>query len=182
MKIYTKTGDLGQTSLFDGERVKKSNLRLQVYGELDGLNVVIGKCRFKNDIIELNDILERITNEIFIMCSVLATKDLNFLPDNCKNIDFSKVDHLESVMDDLTEKMPKLTNFIFPGGSELSLLFHEARVVIRKAERIAVELTDFEKIDAGVLIYLNRLSDLFFTFARYANFKLSIEEEVWKVA
>lgn len=179
MKIYTKTGDDGTTSLFDGKRVKKYDLRLKTYGELDSLNVILGWCRLKNNNIEIAEILLKITNDIFVISSILATKDLTKLPEKLKNVDFELIKQFELLMDKLTNEMPKLTNFILPGGSELSLHYHEARVTTRNAERYIVELADCEKIDLDLVKYLNRLSDLFFTLSRYANFEAGVAEEIW---
>jgi cob(I)alamin adenosyltransferase len=180
MKIYTKTGDTGMSSLFDGGRVKKYDLRLKTYGELDHLNVIIGWCRLKNSDKKIAEILLGITNDIFVISSILATKDLDKLPEKFKNQDFKAIYDFESLMDELTAEMPELTNFIFPGGSELSLLFHEARVITRAAERYIVELADTEFVQPALISYINRLSDLFFTLARYSNFIEKIEEEIWK--
>lgn len=180
MKIYTRTGDEGMSSLFDGGRVKKYDLRLKTYGELDHLNVILGGCRLKNTDERVADILVKITNDIFVISSILATKDLSKLPESLKKIDFAVVEDFEKLMDELTSEMPELKNFILPGGSELSLLFHEARVITRTAERYIVELADNDDIDLALVKYVNRLSDLFFTLARFANFRVGIEEEVWK--
>jgi cob(I)alamin adenosyltransferase len=180
MRIYTRTGDEGTSSLFDGGRVKKYDLRLQTYGELDSLNVIIGWCRLKNNNPELAAMLLKITNDIFVISSILATKDLSKLPEKLKTIDENSTKSFEDLMDKLTAEMPPLTNFILPGRSELSLLYHEARVVTRKAERLIVELADQEQIDSSLIKYINRLSDLFFTLARYANFTQNIEEEIWE--
>jgi cob(I)alamin adenosyltransferase len=179
MRIYTRTGDQGLSSLFDGERVKKYHLRLKTYGELDYLNVIIGWSRLKNTIPKIDSVLLKITNDIFIISSILATKDLSKLPENLKTIDENSTLDFEVLIDELTSEMPALTNFILPGGSELSLYFHEARVIARTAERYVVELADEEDIDKNLIIYINRLSDLFFTLARYANFALKVDEDVW---
>jgi cob(I)alamin adenosyltransferase len=179
MKIYTKTGDTGMSSLFDGGRVKKYNLRLKTYGELDHLNVVLGWCRLKNDNSEINELLLKITNDVFVISSILATQDLSKLPEKFKSVNFEVISEFETMMDKFTAEMPDLKNFIFPGGSELSLYFHEARVIARSAERYIVELADNEDIDESLIKYINRLSDLFFTLARYANFAAGVKEEVW---
>lgn len=180
MKIYTRTGDEGMSSLFDGGRVKKYDLRLKTYGELDHLNVILGWCRLKNTDERVAELLVKITNDIFVISSILATKDLSKLPESLKKIDFAVVEDFEKLMDELTSEMPELKNFILPGGSELSLLFHEARVITRTAERYIVELADNDDIDLALVKYVNRLSDLFFTLARFANFSVGKEEEVWK--
>jgi cob(I)alamin adenosyltransferase len=180
MRIYTRTGDEGMSSLFDGQRVKKYNLRLKTYGELDSLNVTLGWCRLRNSDTKIAEMLLKITNDIFVISSILATKDLTKLPDNLKHIDESSTKEFEDLMDELTTQMPDLTNFILPGGSELSLYYHEARVITRTAERYIVELSDEEDIDQNLVKYINRLSDLFFTLARYANFVDGVKEEVWK--
>lgn len=180
MRIYTRTGDEGTSSLFDGKRVKKYHLRLKTYGELDALNVVLGWCRLENKNPIIANMLLKITNDIFVISSILATEDLTKLPDNLKTIDENSTLDFEQLMDKLTDEMPKLTNFILPGGSAESLRYHDARVITRKVERFMVELAENEVIDSSLIKYVNRLSDLFFVLARYANFKLGIEDEIWR--
>jgi cob(I)alamin adenosyltransferase len=179
MRIYTRTGDEGTSSLFDGKRVKKYDLRLKTYGELDALNVILGWCRLENDNEKIGEMLSKITNDIFVISSILATEDLTKLPKNLKTIDENSTTEFEILMDELSAEMPELTNFILPGGSSKSLRYHEARVITRKVERFMVELTEQEDIDLSLVKYVNRLSDLFFVLARYANYSLKIEEQIW---
>lgn len=181
MRIYTRTGDEGNSSLFDGKRVKKYHLRLKTYGELDALNVVLGWCRLENKNPRIEKVLLKITNDIFVISSILATENLNKLPENLKKIDENSTVEFEQLMDELSDEMPELSNFILPGGSVESLRFHEARVITRKVERFMVELAENEIINVSLIKYVNRLSDLFFVLARYANFELGIGENVWSI-
>ncbi len=157
MKIYTRTGDEGGSSLFDGSRHKKSDPRFHVLGELDRLNVILGRCG------------SDLQAEIFSLSSELALAE--------SEIDwYGRVSEIESQIDELSSKLPELKNFILPGGCELALNYHEARVQTRYVERLLVELKD---VDASILKYVNRLSDLFFVLARSANLEAGVEEVIW---
>ncbi len=181
MSIYTKTGDKGKTSLFSGKRVWKDDIRIEAYGALDELNSVIGiilslntKSTKKNKYI--NQILLDIQTTIFPICSYLAD-----LPDILGDIDFkNKLKTHESQIDHMTSLLPQLTSFILPGGGVVGAHLHLARTVSRRAERLIIKLHKREKVDVRVIQYVNRLSDLFFTLARYANYIEHKKETTWE--
>ncbi|KKR33044.1 MAG: ATP/cobalamin adenosyltransferase [Candidatus Gottesmanbacteria bacterium GW2011_GWA2_41_12] len=178
MKIYTKTGDCGETSLYGGKRVFKSNTRIDSYGGVDELNSLIGLVTSKLVIGNSNDeriksFLTEIQGDLFLIGGNLAGSplELTVLPE--------RVEEMEKLIDELSTKLPELNNFILPGGGELGSLSHLARSVTRRVERQAVKLSQEEDVDKRILIYLNRLSDLFFTLARYFNLKDNKEEIIW---
>lgn len=170
MKIYTKTGDAGQTSLFSGQRVPKNHMRLHVYGTLDEMNGFIGLARVRNTNLYLEQLASRLQTLVFILCSDLATP----LPpdgqaDLVERIRAGHTRYLEKCIDGLTAELPPLKNFILPGGSECSVAFHLARTACRRAERWLVSIPEEEGINPEARILVNRLSDYLFTLARYAN-------------
>lgn len=189
MRIYTKTGDEGMSSLFDGKRVKKYDLRLQTYGEFDYLNVVVGRVREKincndnNNFKGADEIVEYLVSlqkDIFAICSILATEDLSKLPEKVSSVDWAeRVSEMEGWIDKMTDELPVLKSFILPGGKCAGLWSHDARVVCRKCERYLVELMESVMVDEGILKYVNRMSDFFFTLSRYANFYEGVEELEW---
>ena len=170
MKIYTKTGDNGETSLFGGKRVRKDNPRISAYGTVDELNAVLGIVVTEVKDEELNSVLQSLQNELFVLGSDLATPAdkgnkgfviPRIVKENCE--------HLEILIDKYDAKLPELKNFILPGGSKGAANLHLARTVCRRAEREVVSLSKNEEINSEVEIYLNRLSDLLFVLARYQN-------------
>ena len=179
MKIYTKTGDNGNTSLFGGERVHKNNLRISAYGTIDELNAIIGVAISNEINNEIKIELEKIQNMLFVIGSELATPE-NIKSDLIKKITESDSEILEKLIDKFDEKLPLLKSFILPGGSKGSANLHYARTICRRAERILVELDLKENVNHNLLVYLNRLSDLLFIFARYENFITSTPEIEWK--
>lgn len=187
VKIYTKTGDRGTTSLFGGKRVDKNSLRIKAYGEVDELNSLIGvviseidyfKVRPSKKVSPFKKKLTRIQAELFVLGADLAT------PYNVKvkvpRVTKSFVTRLEKEIDKWSTSLPKLKNFILPGGSSVGAKLHLARTVARRAERSIVELSGQEKINPNVQIYINRLSDWLFTLARYINKLEGKVEIVWK--
>ena len=175
-RIYTRTGDGGDTRLATGETVKKSDLRVEAYGAVDETNAVVGLVRLHTgDDVELDAMLERIQNELFDLGADLATperddKALGWTP--LRIID-SQVERLEGEIDRLNAGLEPLTSFVLPAGTPLAAYLHLARTVGRRAERVAVALAQApgEAIGPPALKYLNRLSDLLFVMARYANAK-----------
>ncbi|MDP2037370.1 MAG: cob(I)yrinic acid a,c-diamide adenosyltransferase [Ignavibacteria bacterium] len=170
MKIYTKTGDNGETSLFGGKRVRKDNPRISAYGTVDELNAVLGIVVTEVKDEELNSVLQSLQNELFVLGSDLATPAdkgnkgfviPRIVKENCVR--------LEMLIDKYDAKLPELKNFILPGGSKGAANLHLARTVCRRAEREVVSLSKNEEINSEVEIYLNRLSDLLFVLARYQN-------------
>ena len=177
MPIYTRKGDKGQTSLFDGTKVPKSDLRVEAYGTVDELNSVIGAAlahlkRGKSMFVRKE--LERIQNDLLDIGSALAMPGAMPVP----SID-DRVSDFERHVDELTNSMPDLRNFIIPGGSQAGALLHVARTVCRRAERRIVALMHTEPIDEAVVKYINRLSDLLFTMARHVNFDDDKREITW---
>lgn len=179
MKIYTKTGDDGSTSLFGGTRVQKNNIRINAYGTIDELNSVIGIAVSGdlNDEIKLE--LENIQNVLFQIGSELASPE-NVKSNIIKRTSEADIKNLETLIDKFDEKLPPLKNFILPGGNNSAAQLHFARTICRRAERIIVELKEFELVSKNVLIYVNRLSDLLFVLARYQNLSRSTAEIIWK--
>ena len=180
MKIYTKTGDKGSTSLFDGKRVKKYAERVEAYGTVDELNSVIGIALSYKIPDNLEALLVKISNMLFVLGSDLATPLSSKNEDKISRISESDIDFLEKSIDDLTSELPELKNFILPGGSRAGSFLHLARTVCRRAERLTVSLSEREEIGLSPIIYLNRLSDFLFTAARYANHKSGFTERNWE--
>lgn len=177
MPIYTRTGDKGQTSLFDGTRVPKSHMRVDAYGTVDELNSMIGAAiahlkKGKSMVIRRE--LEHIQNDLLDIGSGLAMPAS--IPINTLE---KRIKHFESTIDNLTAVMPELKNFILPGGSQAGSLLHVARTIARRAERKTVLLMQHETIYEGIVKYLNRLSDLLFTMARHVNYDEKQKEQKW---
>ncbi len=179
MKIYTKTGDKGDTSLFGGQRVPKDALRIEAYGTVDELNSVLGIVRADNTENEIDSIIGRIQNDLFVLGADLATPRSQSSK-SIKRIDAKDSRHLEKTIDQLEEHLKPLKTFILPGGSTVAARLHFARTVCRRAERSVVRLSRNEDIGDGITIYLNRLSDLLFVLARYANHTTGVPEIKWK--
>ncbi|MFC1810144.1 cob(I)yrinic acid a,c-diamide adenosyltransferase [Patescibacteria group bacterium] len=168
MKIYTKTGDKGKTSLCDGEKVSKSSLRVCAYGDLDELSSAIGFAIAINRARGVKKVLEKVQRDLFLMASHVATcnKDAH---DVLPKFDLTKVRELEAVIDDFSEGLPKLHKFLLPGGTKAACAIHMARTVCRRAERTCVQLSEHQYLYEPVLPYLNRLSDILFVLGRVAN-------------
>ncbi|OGH38625.1 MAG: ATP:cob(I)alamin adenosyltransferase [Candidatus Levybacteria bacterium RIFCSPLOWO2_01_FULL_36_10] len=181
MKIYTRTGDKGKTSLFSNQRVWKNSKRVSAYGSLDELNSLLGVVlsnfdNGKEHQKHLAEIIKIIQNDLFYVGSSMA--DIN---GNVSDIDLkNRTLFFEKKIDEMSNKMPKLSSFIIPGGGKTGALLHFARSVSRRAEREIVALFKEEKIDENIIQYINRLSDLFFTMARFANYKERKKEIIWK--
>ena len=177
MKIYTKTGDLGETSLMGGTRVHKDDLRIHAYGDIDELNAVLGLCRTNNSNEQIEKILHQLQIELFDLGSDLATPLES--PVKVPRVQESQVKQLEEWIDMIDEQLDPLQNFILPGGSELAAEIHIARTVCRRAERKIVTLQNSAIIGEAVVKYVNRLSDLLFMMARLANKISGNPEEKW---
>ena len=197
-KVYTKTGDSGTTSLFGGKRVDKNSARIRAYGEVDELNSLIGvivsdlrhsgeqsdsrtdsgQARMTDQKLVINKKLLRIQTELFVLGANLATP--SDVKTKVPKITKRHIKRLEEEIDSWSDKLPKLRNFILPGGSTIGSKLHLARTVARRAERSIVNLTAQEKINKNILPYINRLSDWFFVMARYVNKQENISEKVWK--
>ena len=183
MKIYTKTGDKGKTKLVDGTSVDKFDPRVDAYGCVDELNSCLGLARsfLKNqpEIYELDNKIEIIQNQLFSVGSLLATSDLDVFT-KLPQIKNEHITQLENWIDQHTEVLPELRNFILPAGHTTSAQLHVARTVCRRAERKSAILSQNEEHYSNVLVYLNRLSDLLFTWSRWINHKLNIQDTIWK--
>ncbi len=170
LKIYTKTGDAGQTSLFGGTRVAKNDARIEAYGTVDELNSFIGAARAAWPASPIDTQLGRIQADLFDVGAHLASPGSARFP----GVDPSRVEALEDAIDAMTNELPALTTFILPGGSSAAAQLHVARTVCRRAERLIVALKDEMTIR-----YLNRLSDYLFTAARFTNLRLSTPDIPW---
>ena len=190
-KIYTKVGDKGSTSLLGGQKVLKNHLKIHAYGTVDELNSVIGFARAElhrlvktPDFIALESFgkldyqLEKMQHWLFNLGSLLAAHPDDRAKFNLREITDAEVKTLEEAIDEATSVLPPLKEFILPDGSELATRFHLARTVSRRTERLIIELAD--EIPAHAIPFINRVSDYFFTMARFANHKLNITETNWK--
>ncbi|OKS85508.1 cob(I)yrinic acid a,c-diamide adenosyltransferase [Mucilaginibacter polytrichastri] len=178
MKIYTKTGDKGFTSLIGGTRVPKHHIRIESYGTVDELNSYIGLIRDQDIAQHDIDILKEIQDRLFTIGSSLAAdpeRSKMVIPD----LDMADVELLEHEMDEMNKILPELKHFILPGGSNAVSFCHLARCVCRRAERLTVQLAADSPVDEKVTIYLNRLSDYLFTLARKVGYEHKIPENKW---
>ncbi len=181
MKIYTKGGDKGETGLFGGERVSKNSARIEAYGTIDELNSFIGHAITEAKSSDVKDLLSTIQNQLFTVGSDLAT------PRSEKNekYDIPRVpkeffENVEKQIDKYEAELEPLKNFILPGGSRAAALLNICRTVCRRAERRVAALKSSEDIGENILIFLNRLSDLFFVLSRYENMISGIPDTIWK--
>jgi cob(I)alamin adenosyltransferase len=172
-RVYTKSGDAGETSLVDGSRVSKADPRVAAYGDVDELNSLLGVARAGLTDPQLNEALGNIQNELFIVGADLASP----LEIQVPRVGEDHVAEMERLIDLLLEELEPLREFILPGGTQLGATLHLARAVSRRAERSVVALTRQSPINNHALIYLNRLSDLLFVMARVANTRSGATEE-----
>ena len=180
MKIYTKTGDSGETGLFNGKRVAKDCLRVAAYGEVDELNAALGLARATVADPRISDLLIEIQKDLFSMGAQLADPDFVEKERSLKShIAENRIARLEQCIDDWEMELPPLRQFILPGGSLTGASLHQARTICRRAERQVVHLSHQEKISPQLVIYLNRLSDFLFVLARYLNHKSNNPEIPW---
>jgi len=179
MKIYTKTGDSGETSLFAGGRVPKNDPRVETYGTVDELNSWLGLIRGYSISTEAQDWLETVQNDLFILGADLATP-LDSNPSWLVRMTESPVQVLERAIDRMDEQLTPLAAFILPGGTPAAASLHIARTVCRRAERLCVALGQSEDVNSHALTYLNRLSDFLFTLARYVNMQAAESETKWQ--
>ena len=179
MKIYTRTGDDGQTSLFDQTRVSKADPRVDAYGEVDELNACLGAARAAVGPGDLSDLLEALQKELFAVGARLADPSARIAARVEKAVVTSgAIRGLEEAIDRLDAELPPLRRFILPGGTGAGALLHLARTVCRRAERRVVALGP-DAVEAEVLVYLNRLSDLLFVAARAVNHRAGVSEVEW---
>jgi cob(I)alamin adenosyltransferase len=185
MKIYTKTGDKGETSLFGGTRVPKYHLRIEAYGTIDELNSYLGLIRDQKIDQHSADILIVIQNKLFTLGAMLATPpEKTFLKSGKERLNINKINTeavalLENEIDTMNETLPAMTHFVLPGGHTTVSFCHIARCICRKAERITTQLSTESEIDEQILIYLNRLSDYLFVLARKLTYDNNAQEIQW---
>ena len=179
MKIYTKTGDQGMTSLFGGKRISKADLRIDTYGTVDELNSWVGLLRDQEVNHSRKEILLIIQDRLFTIGSMLATE-----PGNIKVkipvLSEKDVVVLENEIDAMDSALPPMRSFVLPGGHTAVSFAHVTRTVCRSAERLVIALNETEPVDALIIVYLNRLSDYLFVLARKMSNELNVEEAPWK--
>ena len=181
MKIYTKTGDKGETGLFGGERVSKNSLRIEAYGTIDELNAFIGLAIIEVSDKSVKDLLQKIQNWLFSIGADLATPD----NEKTKKLNVFRTPeeyylYIEKEIDNYEKKLEELRNFILPGGTKGAALLHICRTITRRAERMVVALNSTVKIGNNIIIFLNRLSDLLFVLARFDNTVTGTPDIEWK--
>lgn len=181
LRIYTRTGDAGDTGLFGGGRVPKDAVRVDAYGEVDELNAALGLAAAISPEPRIDDMLAPIQRDLFSIGAILATPDRDRMRDQLAKarLDDTRVAELEGAIDAAEESLPPLRAFVLPGGSPKAAALHVARTVCRRAERRVVQLAREEEIPGDVIVYLNRLSDLLFVLARLANERDGAPEVTW---
>ncbi len=183
MKIYTKTGDKGETGLIGGKRVSKADPRIIAYGAVDELNSSIGLAasflRSEEQFSDLVDVLVQVQNDLFVVGSDLADPSFQ-KAGKTPRIDEKMASALEPVIDRFESELEPITFFILPGGSVEASLLHQARGVARRAETAVVLLSKGQTINPTIVVYLNRLSDLIFVAARLANKRLGVPDVAWR--
>ncbi len=180
MKIYTKTGDQGETSLLAGGRVRKNHIRVEAYGTVDELNSCLGLARSFALPAQADAWLEIVQNDLFTLGADLATR-LDAKADWLVRVKAEQVTALEGWIDAMDADLPPLKNFILPGGTSGAGALHLARTICRRAERATVELAEGDAINPQVIMYLNRLSDFLFTLARWVNLQAGESEMKWSI-
>lgn len=180
-KIYTRTGDEGETGLVGNKRISKDALRVEAYGDVDELNAWLGLCRTLADKSGFQDIslqLTQVQNELFDLGSILATASGESWP-GMPNFETGQISRLEGWIDQITAGLEELKSFVLPGGTELNSALHIARTVCRRAERRVVALARNEPAAPGVVAYINRLSDYLFALARHSSKSAKAAEYLW---
>lgn len=178
-KIYTKTGDKGQTSLWGGARVPKHHIRIESYGTVDELNSYLGLLRDQLEDEQLRSAIKTIQDRLFTIGSILATDPEKAGKIQTPDLLLSDITLLESWIDEMDSQLPELKNFILPGGHVAVSSCHVARCVCRRAERLVVALNENEPVDELVMQYLNRLSDYLFVLSRRIAQILGAAEQIW---
>jgi len=179
MKIYTKTGDKGQTSLLSGNRVSKHHIRLETYGTVDELNSNIGLLRSYDIDEQSKSFLFDIQNHLFAICSHLAL-DENLLQITLPQITEAHIKEIEIQIDEMEKHLTPLKNFVLPGGHQAVAVCHVCRTICRRAERRCVQLSNESPIDEILIIFINRLSDYLFVLARFLCNHFDVKEIYWK--
>jgi cob(I)alamin adenosyltransferase len=181
MRIYTRTGDEGDTGLFGGGRVPKFHPRVDAYGDIDELNAFIGLARSIDVLPRIDEVLVPLQRDLFAIGALLATPDREKMREHLQKarLDDTRVAQLERSIDEAEAELEPLRAFVLPGGSPKAAALHVARTVCRRAERKVVELSGSEDLPPVVLVYLNRLSDLLFVLARLAGKRGGAGEVTW---
>lgn len=180
MKIYTKTGDNGTTSLIGGQRVSKDDIRLAAYGTIDELNSFLGLLRSKTINEQIKSMIFDIQNTLFAVGAYLATDKKSTAIGKYAMIEDEKIAFLEAKIDEFQNYLPKLTNFIIYGEDEISAICHCCRAIARRAERCITAVNQVDKVDDNVMMYINRLSDFLFVLARIYTKNAGREDFFWK--
>ncbi|HET6882512.1 MAG TPA: cob(I)yrinic acid a,c-diamide adenosyltransferase [Pirellulales bacterium] len=180
MKIYTKTGDGGETGLFGGPRVRKDDPRVEAMGDVDELNACVGLALCEPLAEPIERLLTTIQNELFDLGAELASPDPESM--GTRRVTSAWIRRLEAAIDEHEQQLPALTAFILPGGVRAAALLHLARTVCRRAERRVVTLARESAVSSDVVVYLNRLSDLFFVLAREVNRLASRQDVPWQAS
>ena len=182
MKIYTRTGDEGHTALFGGGRVSKDHHRVVAYGTVDELNAHVGLAVALVADDQIRERLEVLQHDLFTLGAILATppRDDGTPHPHVPEFPTHRIQEMESWIDDATSELPELREFVLPGGTRGAAALHVARTVARRTERGVVHLGSLEEIPDDLVAYLNRLSDLFFTFARLENLRAGAADVSWK--
>jgi len=178
-RIYTRTGDKGETGLFSGERVPKDSLRIEAYGTVDELSSSIGHARSLIEDKEVDNVLEKVQRDLFIVAAELATRTKKEGRKEVPHVTEAMVKDLEEQIDSLDAELARLSTFIVPSGTSAATALHVARTVARRAERRTVTLARKEQLNPQVVPYLNRLSSLLFVVARVVNKRSGTEEKKW---
>ena len=176
MKIYTRTGDHGQTSLFGGARVAKNDARIEAYGTVDELSSHIGVARAAHLPADVDAILHQVQVDLFEVGAHLASPGTSRFP----GVEARRIEELESAIDAMEQKLEPLKSFILPAGSAAAAHLHVARTVCRRAERLVVALHDDTVATLSAIAYLNRLSDYLFVAARFANLEAGVADVPWR--
>ncbi|GAA0476062.1 cob(I)yrinic acid a,c-diamide adenosyltransferase [Alkalibacterium psychrotolerans] len=182
MGIYTKTGDKGETSLFDGSRVKKYSDRVNTYGTMDELNSFISLAEKMVNRTETRDILVKIQKTMFLVSAEIATTNMSKLKNKSDIIEADHIEFLEQVIDIFSKELPKVTSFVLPGKCVSAAQLHVARTVCRRAERELIQLSQTETIRSELIMYLNRLSDCLYILARIEDEDDYIKKIIKKVS
>jgi cob(I)alamin adenosyltransferase len=179
MKIYTKKGDKGTTSLIGGTRVPKNHIKIEAYGTVDELNAWLGVIKDCSAQTFYKQFIENIQNQLFNIGSLLA-EDKNKSKMQLPSLDEKVIEQMENQMDQLDSILPPLKNFVLPGGNIANSYAHVARCVCRRAERKVVELSQIEEVNPLILQFLNRLSDWLFVYSRFLSYASNSPETLWK--
>ena len=177
MKIYTKTGDDGNTGLQGDFRISKSHPRILAYGTVDEANAAIGVVLTNTLDDDISQLLNQLQNDLFLLGSDLSNQNLNDLKNR---VTLEMIEKLEESIDTFESELPPITNFILPGGNVAASQIHQVRTIVRRAETLVVKLSDKDEINSNCIKYLNRLSDLMFVIGRLINKRNGVEDIIWK--